>query len=270
MPDDGLSRRELLGAGAAAGAALVLPGAASATAATAWSLTLDFAALGAGAGWPGWTCAGVANLRRADGRGLLEAGSDVFPCDPRPVAFAVDRRFRDGEISAVVAAPGAGAGLVLRRTGPRDYYAAILDDERAALVLVRRTPAGVDELASTPAPRVPGSRTLTFRAAGTLLEAAVDGGPRVSARDAGLRRAGDAGVLATARTLFPSSGPAVLPALGNLHLLPYGVQEGQAFMQTAVGEQVLATIRERSTATFARITIRAAGRPAPTAPSVYA
>src|SRR4051794_40274169 len=270
MPDDGLSRRELLGAGAAAGAALVLPGAASASAATAWSLTLDFAALGADGGWPGWTCAGVANLRRADGRGLLEAGSDVFPCDPRPVAFAVDRRFRDGEISAVVASPGAGTGLVLRRTGPRDYYAAILDDEQQALVVVRRSSAGAEELARAPAPRVPGPRTLTFRAAGGRLEATLDGGSVGAVADGALRRAGDAGVLATARTLFPSQGPAVLPALGNLHLLPYGVQEGEAFMQTAVGREVLATIRERSTAAFTRIVVRSADRPAATAPSVAA
>src|SRR4051794_6275704 len=236
MPSERLSRRELLGAGAAAGAALAIPR--GAAAATEWSQTLEFGSLGEGDGWPAWTCPGVANLRRAGGRGVLEAGSDVFPCDPRPVAFAVDRRFRDGAITGVLISGGAGAGLVLRRTGPRDYCAAILDDERRLLVLVRRTPDGLDELASTPAPRVPGARTLTFRATGTLLEAALDGGPAVSARDGAPRRAGDPGVLATARTLFPSAGPAALPALGNVHLLPYGVQEGQAFMQTAVGEQV--------------------------------
>ena len=82
-----LSRRQLLEAGAAAGAALALQRAASAGAAT-WSRTLDFTTLGDGEGWPGWRCAGVANLRRGGGRGVLEAGSDVFPCDPRPVAFS--------------------------------------------------------------------------------------------------------------------------------------------------------------------------------------
>src|SRR3954471_12236010 len=127
MPRDGLSRRELLGAGAAAGAVLALQRAAPATAAT--ERALDFAALGPGDGWPGWRCPGVANLRRGGGQGLLEAASDVFPCDPRPVAFALDQRFRDGEIVAVVNAAGAGTGAVLRRTGPRDYYAAIYDDE---------------------------------------------------------------------------------------------------------------------------------------------
>ena len=141
MHGEGVSRRELLAAGAGAGAALALP--ASAGARSAWHATLEFRSLAPGAGWPGWRCAGVANMRRHGGRGLLEAGSDVFPCDPRPVAFAVDRRFRDGGIAAVVEAAGAGTGLVLRRVGPRSYYAAVLDDEQHALILLRRSPAGV-------------------------------------------------------------------------------------------------------------------------------
>src|SRR4051794_38416467 len=149
MPGDGLSRRELLGAGAAAGAVLALQRAAPATAAT--ERALDFAALGPGDGWPGWRCAGVANLRRSGGQGVLEAASAVSRCDPRPVAFALDQRFRDGEIAAVVNAGGAGTGVVLRRTGPRDHYAAIYDDEQRALLLVRRSPAGVTELARAPA-----------------------------------------------------------------------------------------------------------------------
>src|SRR4051794_20648954 len=137
-----LSRRELLAAGAAGGVALGLPGSVHARTSPAQSGGIDFTMLAPGDGWPGWRCPGVANLRRSDGAGLLEAGSDVFPCDARPVAFAVDRRFRDSEITAVVDAAGAGAGVVLRRVGPRDYYAAIYDDERAALVLIRRSPAG--------------------------------------------------------------------------------------------------------------------------------
>src|SRR4051794_27207571 len=138
MPGDGLSRRELLGAGAAAGAVLALQRAAPAMAAT--ERALDFAALGPGDGWPGWRCAGVANLRRGGGQGLLEAASDVFPCDPRPVAFALDQRVLDGTITALVKSGGAGTGVVLRRTGHRDYYAAIYDDEQHALVLLRRAP----------------------------------------------------------------------------------------------------------------------------------
>src|SRR3954470_13742143 len=273
MPGDGLSRRELLGAGAAAGAVLALQRATPAAGAT--EHVLDFAALGDGDGWPGWRCPGVANVRRGGGEGRLEAASDVFPSDPRPVAFALDQRFRDGEIVTAVTAAGARTGVVLRRTGPRDYYAAIYDDEQRALVLVRRSPDGVSELARAAVATVRAPFALSLRATGThptLLEAGIAGGPSIAARDAAptLQRAGDPGVLATARTLFPSAGPPVLPALGNLHLLPYGVQEGQAFMDTAVGAEVLGRIRERSTAAFARIAVRTAERPAPTAPSVIA
>lgn len=273
-----VSRRELLAAGAAAGATLGLSRHAPAWAQGTWSGGLDFGSLGSGDGWPGWTCLGAANLRRGDGLGLLEAGSDVFPCDARPVAFAVDRRFRDGEIAAAVEAAGAGTGLVLRRSGPRDYYAAVYDDEQSAFLLVRRSPDGLHELARAPAAAA-GALRLTLSARGvnpTVLDAALDTGDgesaRVSARDAApaLQRAGDPGVLATARTLFPSEGPPVMPALGNLHLLPYGVQEGQAVVGTPVGEGVLDVIRERSTAAFADIEIRASGRPGTTRASVVA
>ncbi|MFL5782237.1 MAG: hypothetical protein ACJ760_13065, partial [Thermoleophilaceae bacterium] len=275
MHGEGVSRRELLAAGAGAGAALALP--ARAGARSSWSSTLDFRSLAPGVGWPGWRCAGVANLRRHAGRGLLEAGSDVFPCDPRPVAFAVDRRLRDGGIAAIVEAAGAGTGLVLRRVGPRSYYAAVLDDEQHALILLRRSPAGVHELARVPAQPV-GTVRMSFSARGsrpTTLVAVVEpasGAPvRVEASDAAaaLQRPGDPGVLATARTLFPSSGGPV-PALGNLHLLPYGVQEGEAVLHTAVGKAVLDKIRERSTASFAEIAIHASGRPRVTRPSVVA
>src|SRR4051812_21170484 len=131
-----VSRRELIAAGAAAGAGLALQRVAAADGRAEWDRTIDFGSLGEGAGWPGWVCGGVANLRREGGHGVLEAGSDVFPCDPRPVAFAVDQRFRDGAITAKLSATGAGAGVVLRRAGPRAYYAAILDDEQKSLVIV--------------------------------------------------------------------------------------------------------------------------------------
>jgi hypothetical protein len=119
---------------------------------------------------------------------------------------------------------------------------------------------------------------LSLRATGrdpTLLVATLDGGAApvtVSARDSSpaLARAGDPGVLATARTVFPSDGSPILPALGNLHLLPYGVQEGQVVMQSPAGEELLETIRRRSTAAFSEIAVKASGRPRTTAPSVVA
>ena len=262
-----VNRREALAAGAAAGVALALP--TRSAAARSWTRVLDFASLGDGEGWPGWTSNGVANMRRAAGAGLLEAGSDEFHNDPRPVAFAVDQRFRDGEITAAINATGAGAGVVLRRVAPRTYYAAILDDEQGALVIVKRLPSGATELARTVWSGGTGPVELTFRASGSKLTATA-GLVSVSADDSELRGAGDPGVLATARTLFPSSGPGPLPALGNLHLLPYGVQEGEAVMETTVGQEVLAQIRERSTGVFSRITVKGADRRQYTPASVVA
>ena len=274
-----VSRREFLAAAAAAGAAATLHGRAEAADPATWVRTVDFGAVPAGDGWPGWRCSGVANMRRADGLGLLEAGSDVFPCDPRPVAFALDRHARDVQLMAEVAAAGAGAGLVLRRAGPRDHYAALYDAEQRALVILRRSPGGVQELARVAADA--GSRPFRFSfeargATPTTLAARIEpeaGAPAaVEARDAAaaLQGPGDFGVMATARTLFPSEGEGPVPALGNLHLLPYGVQEGQAVFQTPVGQGVLATIRERSTAAFRRIEARGHGTPGVTPPSVVA
>jgi phosphodiesterase/alkaline phosphatase D-like protein len=62
----------------------------------------------------------------------------------------------------------------------------------------------------------------------------------------------------------------VLPALGNLHLLPYGVQEGQVVIGTPIGQAVMGQIRERSTAEFTRIVIRGRGTARPTRPSAMA
>ena len=273
-----VNRREVLVAGAGVGVALALGR--TAFAAGSGTGTLDFASLGEGPGWPGWLCPGVANLGRSGGLGLLEAGSDVFPCDPRPVAFALDRRFRDGAIEATVRATGAGAGVVLRRTSPRDYYAAIYDSEAPALILIRRAPGGVEELGRVPVAatgRAPIRLKLSASGARpTRLSASLDPGTgvplTVEAGDsaAPLQRPGDPGVLATARTVFPSEGPSVLPALGNLHQLPYGVQEGQAVIATPAGQEVIATIRERSTVAFERIELRPAGGTQVTRPSVVA
>jgi hypothetical protein len=250
-------RRELLAAGAAAGVAVGLQRT-GALAAGAAARTLDFGAVEPGEGWPGWASPGVAALHRRDGLGVLEAGSDVFPCDPRPVAFAIDQRFRDGEVEAVVRAGGAGVGVVLRRSGPRRHWAAVYDDEQGALVILRRHPDGAEELARVAVVRPSAPFTLVFAARGSELRATL-GDTVLTASDPD-PRAGDPGVLATARTLFPSAGPAVLPALGNLHLLPYGVQEGAAVTDSAAGQQVLDTIRERSTAAFERVAVRTARR----------
>jgi hypothetical protein len=168
---------------------------------------------------------------------------------------------------------------VLRRCSPSHYYAALYDSERVALSIVRRDGAALDELASTPVPVASSPITLSLQVLGTAptqLEAelvdALGLAWRASARDATpvLQREGDPGVLASARTLFPSAGPPVFPALGNLHLLPYAVQEGQAVLQTPVGEAVIGAIRERSTVAFREISVRPSARVRATAASIVA
>jgi hypothetical protein len=273
MGGRGINRRELIAAGVAVGVGVGVRGVPVARAAPT---RLDFAKLGDGHGWPGWVCPGVANLDRAGGAGTLAAGSDVFPCDPRPVAFAIDRRFRHGEVEAAVTAGGAGVGVVVRRISPRDYYAAIFDSENGALLVMRRSGDELVELARTPAPQVRAPFRLKLRTEATTLAATLDTGLGIpvtaQAKDAtpALQRPGDPGVLATARTLFPSEGPAPVPSLGNVHLLPYGVQEGEAFIESPAGQAVVGEIKERSTAVFEWIEVRPASGVKRTAPGVIA
>jgi hypothetical protein len=221
----------------------------------------------------------VCNLSRADGQGILEAGSDVFPNDPRPVAFATDCRLGDIEIAATLTHVGLAPGVVVRRTASRVYYAAIYDTARLSLAIVRRVGVALDELAATPVVTARAPVTLKLAARNfdpTRLEAELVDADGLTYTVAGddatseLQGPGDAGVLATADTLFPSDRNPVLPALGNLHLLPWGVQQGQAFMRTTLGRQIIAEIRRRSSARFSAIEIRSAERPGRSHPAVVA
>ena len=283
---EALTRRELVAAGAGLGAAAAI-GTHPARAAGQAELRLRFAGLGDGAGWPGWTTTGAANLRRESGHGVLEAGTDVFPSDPRPVAFPLDFRFRDGEIAAGLTRLGSAPGVVVRRTGPRSYYAATYEPASGMLAIVRRQGSRLDVLVRAWAlgdllRRLAGGGVparLSLAAAGsnpTRLTARLEspgGSPLVlTAADstASLQAPGDAGVLATARTLLPGSGPPVLPALGNLRLLAYGVQEGQAVLGGPVGDVLFGTIRALSSAAFSEIRISTAERPRTTAPAALA
>jgi hypothetical protein len=280
--DEGASitRRQLIAAGAITGAGLAVGARPAFGAAEPVVRKVEFSSLADQEGWPvGWACPGVANLRVSGGRGVLEAGSDVFPYDPRPAAFAVDARFLEGTVRAVVATAGSLVGVLLRRTSPRDYYAAFYDAQQGALSIVRRSGADVVALSRTPAPVVVGDLTLELRAIGrspTALAASVIGAGglafRATAKDdhPPLQRAGDAGVLTQARTLLPSSGPPVLPALGNVHLLPYGTDQGESFLGTPAGQQLLDEIKRESTAAFREIAISSHEAPQATAASVIA
>ncbi len=266
MREGEVTRRRLMALGAAAGAGLLVR--------TRGAGAAGFA--DTPAGWGGaWACSGVANLRVSGGVAVLEAGTDVFPADPRPVAFLVDRRFRDGSVRAVIAQAGSAVGVVLRRVGPTDHYAAVYDG--VTLTILRRSGTSLVTLAQTAV--VGGAAVIELSAVGaapTALVATLTSTSgavfTVRAQDAHgpLQRAGDPGVLGQARTLFPSAGPSVFPALGNVHLLPYGVQEGEAFLQTPVGAQVLQTIRRDSTVAFHDVTVSTKEAPAVTPASVLA
>lgn len=280
-PRDEFSRRELLAAGAGIAVSLSLADQAAARPPSQVRRLIDFTGKPDRAGWgQGWRSTGVANLRCAAGEGVLEAGSDVFPNDPRPVAFITDARFREGSVEAVLARAGSAAGVVVRRRSPRSYYAAIYDTRRLALLIVRRDGSRLEELAATPvviAPAAPMALSLSTEGSRpTVLRAVLSGsgGRAIQAHatdgSTELQGSGDAGVLAAAETLFPSDRNPVLPALGNLHLLPWSVQEGQAVMATPVGELIVDEIRRRSTAGFRSITIRSREAPAKTRPSVVA
>src|SRR5688572_28876123 len=167
MADGGLSRRELLAAGLAAGAAVAVPAAHGADDVPVVR-RLDFDGRADGSGWGrGWRSIGVANLRRVAGEGLLEAGSDVFPNDPRPVAFTVDARFRDGSVSATITRTGSVSGVVIRRTSPRSYYAAVYDPALLALRILRRRGVELTELARAPAILFLAPLRLTLEATGS-------------------------------------------------------------------------------------------------------
>jgi hypothetical protein len=269
-----------MAAGAVAGTGLAV-GARSASAASYRPVRkIDFSSLPDRKGWPtGWSCSGVANLWVSGGRGVLEAGSDVFPYDPRPDAFAVDARIVEGQVRAVVTAAGSLVGVVLRRTGPRQYYAAFYNAQDQLLSIVRRSGASLQTLARLPVSAPEGAFTLELSATGTspttltaTLTLPAGAAFRVAAKDGHhvLQRAGDAGVLGQARTLFLSKGPPVFPGLGNMHLLPYGVKQGQWFIGTPLGQQVVDQIKRESTVAFREIVISSRRGRQPTPASVIA
>lgn len=293
MPDPGvpwsLGRRDLLrGAAVVSGAAAlgVRAGGAVAAQSTSHVRLIDFTGAVDGDGWsPDWASVGVANLRRAGGVGVLEAGSDIFPNDPMPVVFAVDHRARDGRVRAVLAVTGDVVGVVARRVSPRHHYAAVLDTRTWMLRILRRVDFELDQLASVPvSPLVAPNPSLGQTAAiwlevsgtsETLLSAGLEGADGsthiVAATDSTptLQAAGDFGVLARAETLFPSTAP-VLPALGNIRLAAYGVQEGQQVIGSPLGQVVIEEIRRRSTAAFLNIEINVIDTPRDSVPSVVA
>ena len=230
-----LSRREVIAAGAAAGALLALERLAPRRLQRrrARHRRIDFAGQpdGGRAGAAGWRSTGVANLRRAGGVGLLEAGSDVFPNDPRPVAFAVDCRIRDGEVAATITATGSAPGVVLRRTVARVVLRGDLrHGTRARFASCAGTAPSSTSSRAQPVPGVEPPITLTLAADRRRADRAAGGARRFGRRLVRRRRRRRLRRRCSARaTPACSRRPRrcsratrtrCCPALGNLHLLP--------------------------------------------------
>ncbi len=232
----------------------------------------------------GWRADGVLNAYFDGDARILQAGSEVYPSDRRSVAFLEDVRFLDGAVEADIAAAGAGAGLVIRRSLPFFYYALIYQAETGLLELVRHLgrPEGVGEvnadafagfllpsnetvLAATitqplgafsgparmvlAAESVGGVTQLTGRLQGP-------GGPEfsVTASDDApeLQQPGEAGLLATAVSVFPS-GPNI-PNMTSTRALTV-TDQGLAFMASPPGQAYLQVVEQASTAQFANVSI---------------
>jgi len=216
-----MDRRDFLRYAAASG---TLPVVAGRTAADESGFEQDFE----DGGWDAWARDGVSNLRVAEGAGVLEAATNVYPSDRRAAVFRTDSRAANAAIRARIDdQQGVGPGLILRRVGPETYYAAILEREEGSLQIVARRDGEETVLARQ---SVGGygadALELDFRAQGTdptRLTAGIASGNvpdpdlswpdspepvTVRATDAtdDLQAPGDPGVLGTAETGF-RSGP---------------------------------------------------------------
>lgn len=263
--DKRFSRRELLSIGMAAGAVAITPACGGGRG--------DGAALPTEGARPGtdsshqawgeqWVVEGVANLDTEGEKSVLQVGTDVYPSDERAAAFVLDRRFQNGRVDAIVSSSGRAAGVLLRRSGYRQYYFALYEPITGILDIRAKSRDGEDVLARTFVGVLQAPLWLSFSATGresTQLDAtlttesglpftvsAVDGRPE-------LQFAGDGGVIATGETFNPEHG------------LPLGLPSGRAIFthvlveplerETAIGEVRSRLYAALSTARFEGIQI---------------
>ncbi len=177
------------------------------------------------ADWSGWAKDGVANLRVIDGDGVLEAATNIYPSDRQAAVFRMDARADNAAITATITEHGIGPGVVLRRSGPGTYYAAVLDREAAALQIIARVDGTERTLSRCPVGVLASDRIrLTLRVLGTtptevqasLNPADSPGMISDTVFDAteALQQPGDPGVLGTAETGF-RAGPDWRTPLGT-------------------------------------------------------
>jgi hypothetical protein len=246
-------RRRILQGIAAGSSALVMMPLAGCDSSAPTALTE--AQQGSGALWDGtWHAEGVLNASFENGVHVLQAGSDVYPSDRRAVAFREGLRFVNGSIEANIIDAGNGGGLVLRRTAPHHYYAAIVQAGRVTLLRhLGKPPLGLGEIRVQQdlLGVVRGVLDLllfpdneTVLAAAPLLPASGDTRLRLSATSDGrgatrlqlyqggaehetllveaedrtpaLQGAGEAGVLATSQFLLTEAITALVPVAENL------------------------------------------------------
>lgn len=254
-----LTRREFLGRTALFGATVPFLGPRALRAAEE---TLRFD--GTGQGWgAAWALNGVGNWWVERGLGMLQAATDVYPSDRRVVAFLVDRAFRDGAVTAKIRATGLGAGVVLRRSGPRTWYAALYDG--AVLQILKRTPSSETVLAAIPAPDLRFPVTLNFAASslvgGSALLAArlrddLSLPVSLEARDPDpIPGPGDPGCIATTES-GTRSGPGLPLGMASARAL-WVTGPGQEIEESALGRVREDALRALSTAAYEEVVIEA-------------
>lgn len=256
------SRRELLSLGLAAGAVTVTPGCNGGRGAALQVAAPAGRASSHQAWGEQWVVEGVANLDTEGDKSVLQVGTDVYPSDERAAAFVLDRRFQDGRIDAIVSASGRAAGVLVRRSGWRQYYFALYEPITGILDIRAKSPAGEEVLAQALVGILQAPVWLSLSATGrepTQLEATLSTESglsfSVSAQDNRpmLQGRGDGGVLGTGETLTPGHG------------LPLGLSSGRAIFthvlveplerETVVGEVRPRLYAALSTARFESIQI---------------
>ena len=222
--------------------------------------------------WPGWSCSGVANLRRAAAAACSK--------QVRTYSRATRGRWRSPSTSA--SATARSRRLPTRRVPvpascsagrPRDVLRR--DPRRRAEGAGDRAPlpGGVRELARASATRAAGPVELSLRARGAQPDHA-DGNRRPSRSPHAIRSrrcsAPATRACSQQRARFPERGPARCPRSATSISCRTACRKGEAFMQTAVGQEILDRSASARPLPSRSIVIDPEQPDAPTPPSVVA
>ena len=282
-----LSRREVIAAGAAAGAALAFERAAPARAPRAGaarsSRAIDFAR----ARRPATAGAGLAHRRawRTCAAPAARACSRPAPTSSRTTRGRCVRRRpalpRRARSRATITAAGSAPGVVLRRPSPRAYYAAIYDAGAARCASCAASGAELDELAQRArSPRAEPPLAAHARGDGrapdrSCVRARRRARRRARPRRRATRRRGAAArrrprrARHRARRSSRATRTRCCPRSATCTCCPGASRRARRSWHTALGQAVVDEIRRRSTAGVQRDRGALAGTAAaPPAPSV--